>query len=231
MEFNRNELSKPWKVDQSECKFKDKKKHSNHKLDPPGKKSITGDIVKKETTTNVTTPQRDPSPDPRSAKSRSSWVHLVDVVSEDIWKSSRRTKTRAKDSLKVCCHPRKSHNIIEQASKKLTHDGLYEEFPKKRASILDDLNQSLNVISRDEHGLFVEEVDWKNTSIDWGDEDFLTPNKVSHTNVRRRIKNERNAMSMIENKSRQIHYSTNEDHSEQLSRSLVFEPMNCKRFV
>jgi hypothetical protein len=109
---------------------------------------------------------------------------------------------------------------------------LYEEFPKKRASTIDDLNQRSNVISRDEHGLFVEEVDWKNTSIDWGDEELLPPNKVSHTNVRRRMKNERNAKSMIEkHMSRQIHYSTNEDCAEQLSRSLVFEPMSCKRFV
>ncbi|KAL7480738.1 hypothetical protein ACHAW6_006401 [Cyclotella cf. meneghiniana] len=226
MEFNRNELSNPWKVDQSEGKFKDKQKHKNHKLDPPGKKSITGDRVKKETMTN-TSSHHGPSPKPGSAKSRTSRVQLVDVVCEDISTSSRRAKTKAKDSLKQRCHTRQSHNIIEEASKNRTHDGLYEEFPKKRASTLNELNQSSNVISRDEHGLFVEEVDWKNTSIDWGDEEFLTPNKVSDANVRRRLKNERNAKSMVEkHTSGQIHCSTNEDCAEKLSRS-----MSCKRFV
>ncbi|KAL3788304.1 hypothetical protein HJC23_002878 [Cyclotella cryptica] len=224
MEFNRLELSKPWNANRTEDKLKDKKKQKNKKLDhPPGKKSSRSDRVKKEAITKVSSSPLDRSPEPTSAKSRSSCVQPVNVVSGDVvggdsTKSSRREQTKTKDYKKFCCRPHQWHRAIGQASKKVTHEGLYEEFPKKRASTLDDLNHP-NVISRDKHGLFLEEVDWKSTSIDWGDEELLTPNKLSYTNIRLR---ERNAKSMIEKRSSgQIHSLTIDDCNEQLSRSFI----------
>jgi hypothetical protein len=87
-----------------------------------------------------------------------------------------------------------STSIRDTVKRIIRRGSLYEDFPATRISShnLDVINNSIH----DEHGIFVKEVNWKDTAVDWGDE----KNGEERTRIGRHrssIKNNREVKSMV----------------------------------
>eukprot|EP00956_Cyclotella_meneghiniana_P037127 scaffold134799_cov85-Cyclotella_meneghiniana.AAC.2 len=170
LECNRNELSQPWDMSPNADVPTKEGSRKNSKSDPPAMDSRRKEKTRKQGT-NINLSKTEG----RKESSSTSRVHpsgSLDAVS----KSSRKTR-----------EPRHDRKIGNKTSKKQEASGLYEDFPKKkpsrsRSEILSKnygervpkdqyrLSSSTTSLNRDKCGLFVQEVDWKNTSVDWGDD-------------------------------------------------------------
>lgn len=195
LECNRKELSQPWDVNSSrrpdpEDNDSSMVKKKSSKMDPPSKNDIRDERLRRslKATSTPAAAAAPPKPDPiarTSKKLTSSRIHPDSITEADIQhvsKSSKRvpTKTESKNPFRRVKATESVQKIVQQTTKKLSksssHAGLYEEFPEKkptRRSTSEVLNQSTlscSTISRDDRGVFTEEVDWRHTSIDWGDD-------------------------------------------------------------
>lgn len=166
LEFNRKELLEPWEVNRPS--FDDRRlKTKNAKLDPPAMSDNRRERSMKGAKVQATPSKPDPiAKSEATRKLTKSRVHpSIAQVSEDPPPSSSR-KSRETNNLYRRVRA-ESQKIVKETSKKLSR-GLYEEFPmiRRPSSKSDEHNQSSLSCSvgRDEFGLFVEEVDWKNTS-------------------------------------------------------------------
>lgn len=209
LECNRKELSEPWDVNSSrrldpeDIESAMVKEKSPNKLDPPSKHDIRDEILRrslKAASTPFTAPSR---PDPiarTSKKSSNSRIHPDGIIADsqhDVSKSSKRPTTK-KESKNPFRRAKATESAVQkQTTKKLSkscsHAGLYEEFPEKKptrstSEVLHQSTLSCSSISRDDHGVFTEEVDWRHTSIDWGDdyESFEEAEKELRGQVRKR---------------------------------------------
>lgn len=173
LESNRNELSQPWDMSpHADVSPKDDRKSSrkNSKSDPPAM-----DCRRKQKTKKQSNKINLSKTEGHNMTSSTSRGHPSGSAAIQSTKSSRKTR-----------EPRFDQNILNM-TKKQEPSGLYEDFPKKkpsrsRSEILRNcgervkdhnrckLSCSATSLNRDKCGLFVEEVDWKNTSVDWGDD-------------------------------------------------------------
>lgn len=195
LECNRQELMRPWGVtrpdpedDEMRSNKKSAKMRSNKKItksvDPPAKNSRERRKQSNAAASN-TTPSR-PDPIARAVKKlTTSRIHPQSTAAspDDASKSSKRVQPTKppKENLYRRVQAESQKIVSETFAKRLSSSsgGLYEEFPTRKPSRKtsftseenhrSSLSCSATTIHRDEHGLFREEVDWKNTSVDWGD--------------------------------------------------------------
>lgn len=174
LESNRNELSQPWDMSpHADVSPKDDRKSSrkNSKSDPPAM-----DCRRKQKTKKQGNKINLSKTEGHNMTSSTSRGHPSGSAAIQSTKSSRKTR-----------EPRFDQNILNM-TKKQEPSGLYEDFPKRKPSrsrseilrkcgerVPKDHNRcklscSATSLNRDKCGLFVEEVDWKNTSVDWGDD-------------------------------------------------------------
>jgi hypothetical protein len=181
LECNRKELSQPWAVGRRpDPEDNDDAVKKTTKKDPPSKNDILDERLRRSI--KASTPAASPKPDPiaRPAKKlTSSRIHPDNIAadSQDVTKSSKRVPRESKNPFRRV--KAESQKIVQETTKNLSkscsHAGLYEEFPERKPprTSSDELNQSIlscSSISRDGHGVYTTELNWKNTSVDWGDD-------------------------------------------------------------
>lgn len=179
LECNRKELSQPWAVGRRpDPEDNDDAVKKTTKKDPPSKNDILDERLRRSI--KASTPAASPKPDPiarSSKKLTSSRIHAEDSQVEDVTKSSKRVPRESKNPFRRV--KAESQKIVQETTKNLSKSrsnaGLYEEFPERKPSRTssDELHQSTlscSSISRDEHGVYTRDLDWKHSSVDWGDD-------------------------------------------------------------
>ena len=175
LECNRRELSEPWNAGVSPAEPIEETMNTRE-LDPPDMKDGSDERSKKELKVNVAYSKRpDPVARTTPVKLTSSRIHPTTAAArEDTPRSSGQVpgKPRESNTKNLRLYRRvkaESQKIVDRALKKLSRRGLYEEFPERKPERSEELHiSSLTCSSINEDGLFVDDIDWANSSVDWG---------------------------------------------------------------
>lgn len=171
LECNRRELSAPWNVGVEPAE----ERMNTRKLDPPDVNDGSNDRSKKDFKVKVASSKR-PDPVARTTppKLNSSRIHPTTTAArKDTSKSlteeaSSKTRVNTKHVRLYSRVKAESRKIVSEATKKLSRCGLYEEFPKRKTVRFEELHKSSLTCSMNEDSIFVDEMDWANSSVDWG---------------------------------------------------------------
>lgn len=179
LECNRQELMQPWDVTRPDPEDEDdirSKKKSTKKMDPPARNSHQ----ERRKCGRPATASIPSKPDPIARMTKKMTSSRIHPESTAVAAAGYASRSKARENL-IRRVQAESQKVMDETTRRLSKSqsssGLYEEFPTKKPSRKSSdehhhssLSCSISSINRDEHGLFLEEVDWNNTSIDWGDD-------------------------------------------------------------